>query len=400
MRIFAIACLWALVGAAQAQEKLTLADAFQIAWSRQPEAHGSELRRSAAGAKQEAANAWLAAAPGMDVSAKSDRLNHDAGNREYEVGVSLPLWLPGERSSAMALADAERDALDSGLRAAQLRFAAALREAWWNNAAAAVDVEIAEARLRNAEQLAADVGRRVKAGDLARADRHQADGLAAAAQAQLAEAKSAQVATSQQLRRLLGASPRRFDDTVEKMPPAERIENHPAIRDVATAAQAARRAKDLAALQTRAHPELMLSTTRERGALGEPYAQSMTVGLRIPFGADSRQRSRIITAEAEAVEAEVRLEREREQVAADIEAAQMRAEAARAQLSAAEHRARLARETRGFFEKSFRFGETDLPTRLRVELEAHEADRQHAKSRIAAALAVSQLRQALGLLPE
>ena len=30
-------------------------------------------------------------------------------------------------------------------------------------------------------------------------------------------------------------------------------------------------------------------------------------------------------------------------------------------------RAQLARESRGFFDKSFRLGETDLPTRLRIE---------------------------------
>jgi cobalt-zinc-cadmium efflux system outer membrane protein len=45
-------------------------------------------------------------------------------------------------------------------------------------------------------------------------------------------------------------------------------------------------------------------------------------------------------------------------------------------------------------------GETDLPTRLRVELEASDAERQAARARIELAAAVSALRQALGLLPE
>ncbi len=72
----------------------------------------------------------------------------------------------------------------------------------------------------------------------------------------------------------------------------------------------------------------------------------------------------------------------------------------REQLAAAERRAALAREVRGFFERSFRLGESDLPTRLRVELEAVEAERQAARARVAVATAVSALRQALGLLPE
>ena len=63
-------------------------------------------------------------------------------------------------------------------------------------------------------------------------------------------------------------------------------------------------------------------------------------------------------------------------------------------------RQQLARESRGFFDKSFRLGESDLPTRLRIELEAVEAERQNARARIELAAAISALRQALGLLPE
>jgi cobalt-zinc-cadmium efflux system outer membrane protein len=54
----------------------------------------------------------------------------------------------------------------------------------------------------------------------------------------------------------------------------------------------------------------------------------------------------------------------------------------------------------GFFDKSFHLGETDLPTRLRIEAEAAEAERQAVRSRIELAAAISSWRQALGLLPQ
>ena len=73
---------------------------------------------------------------------------------------------------------------------------------------------------------------------------------------------------------------------------------------------------------------------------------------------------------------------------------------AQAGAQAATRRAELARETRGFFDKSFRLGESDLPTRLRVELDAAEAERQSARARLAVQQAVSALRQALGQLPD
>ena len=91
---------------------------------------------------------------------------------------------------------------------------------------------------------------------------------------------------------------------------------------------------------------------------------------------------------------------ERGRLTAGLEGARMRVEASRTQLVAVERRAQLARESRGFFDKSFRLGETDLPTRLRIEAEAAEAERQAARTRIELAAAISAWRQALGLLPQ
>ena len=89
-----------------------------------------------------------------------------------------------------------------------------------------------------------------------------------------------------------------------------------------------------------------------------------------------------------------------ERLTGEREAVTVRVEASRIQLAAAERRAQLARESRGFFDKSFRLGETDLPTRLRIEAEAAEAERHAARNRIELAASISAWRQALGLLPQ
>ena len=145
---------------------------------------------------------------------------------------------------------------------------------------------------------------------------------------------------------------------------------------------------------------LSLATARDRGLAGEPYQQSITLGLRIPFGSDSRNRAKRATAQADVIEAQAQLGLERERLLADLDGARARLDSAQAQMTAADKRAQLARELRGFFQKSFQMGETDLPTRLRIELEAGEAQRQAGRTRIDRAAAVTALRQALGLLPE
>ncbi|MBN8489920.1 MAG: TolC family protein [Burkholderiales bacterium] len=379
-----------------------LKEFFEAAWARQPEALALQNRREAAQAQRRAAESWTPEPPALGVSYKSDRLTGNDGARELEVGVAVPLWLPGERSSSGALAEAEAAALESRSQAARMRLAAKIREVWWAWQRAGVEVNIARGQLDSARRLAADVSRRAKAGELARADQHQADGAVAAAEAGLAQAEAGAMVALQQLKALsgsaIGTAPA-MTVASEPEPSSGEGATHPEITELQDRANAAERAAALAATQSRANPELALATTRDRGISGEAYGQTVRLAILIPFGGGPRHDSRVASALADAAEAKAQLALDRVRLESERGAAVARVEAARVQLAAAERRATLARETRGFFEKSFRLGETDLPTRLRIEAEAAEAERQAARSRIDLAAAISSWRQTLGLLP-
>ena len=399
---------WAQAASPASPVVTTLRQAFDAAWARQPEAQSLDMRRAAALARRESADSWSAEPPAFEVSGKTDQLHRNDGSREYEIGLAVPLWLPGERASTAALADAEVRASTSRTLAAQLRTAAGVRAAYWDWQRARVDVLIARERLASARELAADVSKRVRAGELARADQHQADGALATAEASLAEASGALAGAEQQLRALTGMTPAlaaKGLSVAEAEPapagtPVPLEAGHPAVAELRDRAELAQRSMTLAGIQGRANPELNLATTRERGASGESWQQTVTIGVRIPFGSDTRNRARVASASAEAIEAETLLRLERERLTAEVDTARVRVESARTLVASAEQRAQLARESRGFFQKAFRLGETDLPTRLRIELEAAEAERQVARTRIELAAAVSALRQAMGLLPE
>ncbi|KPF70287.1 transporter [beta proteobacterium AAP99] len=403
---FVAAWLQLTPGAAAAQitAAQSLKDIFDAAWARQPEALSLQARRDAVQAQRRAAEAWTPEPPALEASHKTDRLTRNDGARELEVGVAVPLWLPGERRNTSALADAEAAALDSRAEAARLRLAALVREAWWNWQRAGVEAEIARAQLDSARRLAADVARRAKAGELARADQHQADGAVAAAEAALAQAEAGATVALQQLKSLAGgtwAPVATAGAVAEPEPPAAaKPPPHPALAELKDRATVAERTAALASTQSRANPELTLATTRDRGASGERYGQTVTLAVRIPFGAGPRHDARVASARADAAEAQAQLALDRARLESEREAASARVQAARSQAAAAERRFTLARETRGFFEKSFRLGETDLPTRLRIDAEATEAERQAARSHIELAAAISAWRQALGLLPQ
>lgn len=386
-------------------ETLALKDAIEAAWARQPEARSASQRRDAATAQRRVSEGWMPEPAVLETSWRTDRFTRNNGAREIEVGVAVPLWLPGERSRSQELADAEVAALDARQRGALWRTAGAVRETWWTVQMARQDVAAAHTRLSSADRLATDVSRRARAGDLARVDQHQADAAVAAAQAGLAIALAAQAQSLSALRSLVGAAvpanveQLSVDSEAEPAAPVSIDAQHPAVAEWERRADASRRAQALARAQTRAHPELTLLTTRERGAVGERHEQSVTIGVRIPFGNDARNRGKVAGAAADFLEAEGALEIERDKLGADVQTARMRLAAVRTALQAHERRAQLARETRGFIEKSFRLGESDLPTRLRVELEAVEAERQALRARVEQAHAISSLRQALGLLP-
>ena len=393
--------------AAALSGSVSLKDVFETAWQRQPEAYALQSRRDAAQAQAKAASMLSPEPPSLEISQRSDRMTGNSGAREAEVGIAVPIWLPGQRTASADLAQAEISLVERKLLASQLRLASSVRDAWWGWLRARVDAELASEQLANAQRLAADVAKRTNASDLAKSDQHQAEGAVAAAQAHAAQAQAASAAALAQVMALTGRTApadlkvnAAVEPTPDSTPHTGASVGHPLLAELEDRITMAERTAQLISAQRRSNPELTVATTRGRGAFGERYGQTVLIGIRVPLGAGPRHDARLATAQAEAIEVQSQLVLEQARIQADKQGAAARLEAARTQLDAAQRRAQLANESRSFFDKSFRLGESDLPTRLRIEAEAAEAARQAARSRIDLASAISALRQSLGLLPQ
>ena len=393
-----------------APSKLTLSTLLEAAWSRQPEAQSYTERLRAAESLRAANSAWTADAPAMLLQGKTDRPGSGAGGREVEVGVALPLWLPGQRQRAVALSDAQMLTLQGSLKAQRLQLAGLVREGWWQLQRTQTEMALAQTRVANAQQMARDVARRVKAGDLARADQHQTEGAVAQAESALAEAQGAYEVSLHALRGLTGRQdllPENLaavseGDVSTPLPtsdaPAD--DQHPLMAQALAQQSMASAQADLAASSRRASPELTVLTTRSRGQTGEPYQQSITVGLRVPFGAGVRADARQAEALAAAQEAQAMTLQMRARLQAQAASALARLRGAQAQWQATHRQAQLAKESQNFFDKSFRLGETDLPTRLRIEQGAVQAQKALSRARIDVSAAWSAWWQAMGELPK
>lgn len=385
---------------AQQPGVVSLAAAVDSAWLRAVAARESLGRQRQAKAQREAAASPWAAPPALELGHRNDRLNDNAGGRETEIGVAIPLLLPGQGAARVAAAAAGVAVAEQARDLARLRIAGEVREAAWAIAAQQAELDRAETQARSLTLLADDVDRRVSAGDLARAD-----ALVARAEALEAEARKADAR-----RRLREAHLRwnvltGLDDApaLGERPTSQaaldRLSDHPELRLAAGSAAQARRRLDLLRVTRRDAPELTVGLRQDVSARGEPSRNSIAIGLRLPFGTDDRNRPLEAAALAELDVAETREQRLRERLHADALGARAAVEAAEQELGATRERASMLRERASLIERSFRAGESPLPELLRALSSAAQAEAGLARQHAALGLARARLEQSLGILP-
>ena len=378
---------------------ITLRAAVDAAWQRAVAARESQGQRRRAEADRTAAGSFWAAPPSLELSHRNDRLQSNAGRRETEIGVAVPLWLPGQKAARAGTADAAATQALAAEQVARLRLAGELREAAWQLAALQAEAAQADMQIQALKQLADDVERRVVAGDLARAD-------ALAAQAELLAASALQSDVRQRLQAArarwtlltgLAAAPDMSVEALEGAPaPAA---SHPELQLANQSTELARKRVELMRHSRRDAPELTVGVRQDVPGRAEASQGSLVVGLRLPFGTDDRNRPLEAAALSELDVAETHELRLRERLDSDIAAAREAKRSAKAQLDAETARARLLRERASLIDKSLRAGETPLPDLLRALAAAAQADSAAARQTAALGLARARLQQNLGILP-
>ncbi len=378
---------------------VTLRAALDAAWQRAVAARESEGQRRRAEADRTAAGSFWAAPPSLELSHRNDRLHRNAGSRETEVGVAVPLWLPGQRAARAGTADAAASQALAAEQVARLRLAGELREAAWQIAAARAELAQADTQAQGLKQLADDVERRVRAGDLARAD-----ALAAQAEQLAAAALQAEVRLRLQAARArwtlltgLAAAPDLTATTNDVAPGS--AASHAELQLASQSTELARQRVELMRRSRRDAPELTVGVRQDVPGRAEASQGSLVVGLRLPFGTDDRNRPLEAAALSELDVAQTHEQRLRERVDSEIAAARDALRSAQVQFDAETTRGRLLRERAALIDKSFRAGETPLPDLLRALAAAAQADSAAARQTASLGLARARLQQTLGLLP-
>jgi len=384
--------------AGPATGSVTLRAALDAAWQRAVAARESEGQRRRAEADRATAGSFWAAPPSLELSHRNDRLQSNAGRRETEIGVAVPLWLPGQRAARAGTADAAAAQALAAEQVARLRLAGELREAAWQIAAAQAELAQADTQAQGLKQLADDVERRVRAGDLARADAlaAQAEHLAAAALQSEVRQRLQAARARWTLLTGLAAAP---DLTAANDTTPGAATPQPEVQLAGQSTELARQRVELMRRSRRDAPELTVGVRQDVPGRAEASQGSLVIGLRLPFGTDDRNRPLVAVALSELDVAQTYEQRLRERVDSDTAAARDAMRSAQAQLDAETARAHLLRERAALIDKSFRAGETPLPDLLRALAAAAQAESAAARQTAALGLARARLQQTLGLLP-
>lgn len=378
----------------------TLRAAVDAAWRQALGAAESRAERGRAEAERDAALRPWAAPPALEIQQRDDRLQSNAGRRETEVTLAWPLWLPGQRSATRAAAQAALDSADGAQSAARLQVARAVRDQGWRLIAANAERDQIAAQVEVLRKLTDDVERRVRAGDLARADALAVRAELLAAQAKWTEA--AQQVDEARIRwhELTGLDA--LPDEVAFAEPtaviADKVE-HPELALALRKVEQARLRLALVRTSSRDAPELKLGVRQDVSGGVEGTHSSLAVGIRVPFGTRDRNQPVEVAALGELDVARRTEERLRARIRADIAATRTALSAALSQLDGERARARLLRERANLVERAFRAGETSLPELLRSLSASAQADGDAARREIVVRHARSRLNQAIGLLP-
>ena len=381
-----------------AEATAKLRAAVDAAWDRSPELAGSPGRQNAATARGRSADSFTPGPPSLGGGFVTDGIRNARGGREAELSLATPLWLPGEGTASRRVADADLKRLTAQQQAQRLAVAGEVREALAAVVMAQAEAAGAEARLRDARSLEADVGRRVRGRDAAEAelltarlDRMDAEIALGERQATLHGAKLA-------FRSITGVEP---DPAAlnEPDPPQAVAGSHPRVAEADGTAAAADASRRLAEIQTRDSPEVGILTRSSREIGSTQYDNRIGIQFRLPFATDARNTPRQMAAQAELTEATATAANVRRQVELQAARARVELDTARQAAVTARQRAAVYRQQRGLSETAFRGGQVSLGDVIRVRALATEAEVAQARADIALRLSRSRANQSLGILP-
>lgn len=380
--------------------QVSLADILRAALQLAPGGEMSGAYSAEAAAWQSQANSLFASDPAFVLRHQTDAFGDDLGLREWEAGMEVPLWLPGQRADRRQEAEGLRAQADAYTALRHLEVAGELRDRLWRLLIAREAAARANEALASAQDLETAVKRRVEAGELARAELNLVRKETLVREAELQQAESEATLAEEHYRRytgadLLPAGPQEPVWAGESLPAT-----HPRLAMVAARAQRARAARDRIRGERRANPSLYIAGLHTRDVSGAPERASVDLQLRVPLGLSSQAAPALAAAERALTESLAELARTRFELGEELHHAESALQAARDRLELADRQHKLAEQGVRLATRAFELGESDLFKLIAARQQAVQAQRELALGALELGQAIARFNQAAGVVPQ
>ncbi|MDR2221090.1 MAG: TolC family protein [Methylobacillus sp.] len=378
---------------------LTLGSVLQATFERDPRQPLLQANMVGVEARDKHASALLPGAPAVDLNHQTDAIGSGRNLREWGATLEFPVWLPGQKSAREAVAREARGGLDASRTGLLLDAAGRLREAYWDVSMNRNAAELAGRRAQTALALEQDVERRQQAGELAKTDVMLAKNETLQAQAAQLRAEAELKHAEHRWWMLTGLKSIPVYGDEQQASEAQADDSHPLLAPSARRVALMQEERNLARVERRENPQVLLSARHDRGAFDDAFDNSVGLAVRIPLDAEVRSAPLMARAEMDLAQAMTEHEQRRLDLLAVMHEAEHNLEVTRQELVLVEEQNRLAQENLNLARKAFTLGETDLVALLRVQALAFEAERALQTRRIQLQWDIARYNQAAGVLP-
>lgn len=379
---------------------LSLAEVLETTYQRNPSREVLRARLDEAAAIRRQAGSLLADDAALQVRHNTGQIGNVDNLREWEWGVELPIWLPGQRDARRQVAENRTQSVAASRRALQFAIAGQLRELLWTLRANRNQARLDYKAWQTARELEQDVSRRVEAGELARLDRVLARQETLDRQEAYLNARATLKQNYSRYQILTGLEmlPAQFREQQASNQTVD--QNHPGLANAMASVETNRARRNQVEIERRDNPTVMVGTRHERPAgIGNKYENTVGVTVNIPLGLPTQAAPRIAAAETSLAQSQTERDLLKRELDIRLQKAKDRLVATREALELAQKQAQLARENLALTRRSFDLGETNLFDLLRVQAKAFRAELNLRQRKIELQANIAQYNQAVGVIP-
>lgn len=342
------------------------------------------------------ARSALDAAPSIGFLHRTDAVGSDTGVREWEGSVELPLRLPGLQAAAERQAEGTAALASRGDARWRLDVAGQIRSLLARLAEAEESVRLAEQAVKTAEELEAQVQRRLELGDVPRTDLILAREETLKRRAEARQARLDLARLAEEYRGVTGLDARPANWR-EQPADGDSLDRHPALLAADAAVQVSEAQRAMVRERGKPQPTVGMFVRREED--GRDSIESVGATVSLPLALGSLRAPEISGAERDLTQTRSQAAVTERRLRIALRQAEQALTAARKERRMALEHRDLAEESLALAQRAYALGETDLADLLRVRDRMLAAERLAAMSRIRLARTIAEYNQAKGIMP-